>query len=300
MLSITDSTNYMYFFEGRGHIVLVAANKPTDTQRPPPRRRAERSHVLSETGSPSLKPPPCAAMNPRPPSPSPLPRSVSPLATFRWFWCRSAAGRGETRLATYSSATYCISVSRGQRRVARASGGRGRGSGEQSMHRRASGGPALHSGHRSTSPSTPPAPNPATTPAAAGSSRAARSGVRVRSHCRFRNRGIEYVSESGVKWMSGSTKRQCDQTLPEVPSGRPPAARAAPPVAAGRPPPTGHRWGSRRVSGRDQLVLGSVGSLDQLDQLDLGFGSWIFGSVGSLVQLDQLDRSVGSVGSAPR
>jgi hypothetical protein len=122
----------MYFFEGRGHIVLVAANKPTDTQRPPPRRRAERSHVLSETGSPSLKPPPCAAMNPRPPSPSPLPRSVSPLATFRWFWCRSAAGRGETRLATYSSATYCISVSRGQRRVARASGGRGRGSGEQS------------------------------------------------------------------------------------------------------------------------------------------------------------------------
>ena len=28
-----------------------------------------------------------------------------------------------------------------------------------------------------------------------------------RSHCRFRNRGIEYISESGMKWMSGGTKR---------------------------------------------------------------------------------------------
>ena len=34
--------------------------------------------------------------------------------------------------------------------------------------------------------------------------------ARGRSHCRFRNRGTEYFSESGVKWMSGSTKRQCD------------------------------------------------------------------------------------------
>jgi hypothetical protein len=36
---------------------------------------------------------------------------------------------------------------------------------------------------------------------------------RVRSHCRFRNRSTEYVRESGVEWMSGSTKRQCDRAL---------------------------------------------------------------------------------------
>ena len=36
---------------------------------------------------------------------------------------------------------------------------------------------------------------------------------RGRSHCRFRNRGIEYVSESGMKRMNGSTKRQCDRAL---------------------------------------------------------------------------------------
>jgi hypothetical protein len=34
---------------------------------------------------------------------------------------------------------------------------------------------------------------------------------RVRSHCRFRNRSTEYVSEYGMKWMGGSTKRQCDR-----------------------------------------------------------------------------------------
>ena len=33
----------------------------------------------------------------------------------------------------------------------------------------------------------------------------------VRSHSRFRNRGTEYLSESGLKRMSGGTKRQCDQ-----------------------------------------------------------------------------------------
>jgi hypothetical protein len=31
--------------------------------------------------------------------------------------------------------------------------------------------------------------------------------------CRFRNRGAEYVSGSGMKWMSGGTKRQCDRAL---------------------------------------------------------------------------------------
>ena len=36
---------------------------------------------------------------------------------------------------------------------------------------------------------------------------------KVRSHCRFRNRGTKYVSESGMKRMSGGTKRQCDRAL---------------------------------------------------------------------------------------
>ena len=37
--------------------------------------------------------------------------------------------------------------------------------------------------------------------------RLAHAAPRVRSHCRFRNRGTEYVSELGKKRMSGSTKR---------------------------------------------------------------------------------------------
>ena len=36
---------------------------------------------------------------------------------------------------------------------------------------------------------------------------------RVRSHCRFRKRGAEHVSEYGMKWMSGSAERQCDRAL---------------------------------------------------------------------------------------
>jgi predicted PhzF superfamily epimerase YddE/YHI9 len=42
---------------------------------------------------------------------------------------------------------------------------------------------------------------------------AAGGGGRVRSQCRVRNRGAAYVSEYGTKWMSGSTKRQCDRAL---------------------------------------------------------------------------------------
>jgi hypothetical protein len=34
---------------------------------------------------------------------------------------------------------------------------------------------------------------------------------RVRSHCRFRNRSTEYVRKFDMKWISGSTKRQCDR-----------------------------------------------------------------------------------------
>ena len=39
-------------------------------------------------------------------------------------------------------------------------------------------------------------------------------GGRVSSHCRFINRAIDYLSESGMKWMSGGAKRQCGRTLP--------------------------------------------------------------------------------------
>jgi hypothetical protein len=37
----------------------------------------------------------------------------------------------------------------------------------------------------------------------------------VWSYRRFRNRGTEYISESGIKWIMGSTKRQC--TRAQVP-----------------------------------------------------------------------------------
>jgi hypothetical protein len=36
---------------------------------------------------------------------------------------------------------------------------------------------------------------------------------RVRSHCRFRKRGTEYASESGMNWTSGGAKRECDRAL---------------------------------------------------------------------------------------
>ena len=42
---------------------------------------------------------------------------------------------------------------------------------------------------------------------------------RVRSHCRFRNRVTDSLSEYGMKWMSGSTKRQCDRTLGDQRAG---------------------------------------------------------------------------------
>jgi hypothetical protein len=40
-----------------------------------------------------------------------------------------------------------------------------------------------------------------------------RGSPRVRSHCRFRNSGAGYVSESGMKRTSGGAKRQCDRAL---------------------------------------------------------------------------------------
>jgi hypothetical protein len=42
---------------------------------------------------------------------------------------------------------------------------------------------------------------------------AAASAPRVRSHCRFRNRGTDYLSTSCMKWMSGNAKRRCDRAL---------------------------------------------------------------------------------------
>jgi hypothetical protein len=39
------------------------------------------------------------------------------------------------------------------------------------------------------------------------------------SHCRFRKIGAEYVSESGMKRMGGSTKRQCDRILGTAAAG---------------------------------------------------------------------------------
>jgi hypothetical protein len=77
------------------------------------------------------------------------------------------------------------------------------------------------------------------------SGRAAPAGARrlrrrgrpgVRSHCRFRNRGTEYVSEYGIKWISGGAKRQCDRALgrPGRRGARPPAPRPPPPDRAAR------------------------------------------------------------------
>jgi hypothetical protein len=39
------------------------------------------------------------------------------------------------------------------------------------------------------------------------------SGFRVRLHRRFRNRGTEALSESGMERLNGRTKRQCDRAL---------------------------------------------------------------------------------------
>jgi hypothetical protein len=41
--------------------------------------------------------------------------------------------------------------------------------------------------------------------------------LRARPHCPFRKRGTDSLSESRIKWMSGSAKRQCDRTLGALP-----------------------------------------------------------------------------------
>jgi hypothetical protein len=78
---------------------------------------------------------------------------------------------------------------------------------------------------------------PVASPRGTGSRPRSRAGrpswppPRVRSHCRFRNRVTEHVSESGIKWMWGLTKRQCDRAPPH----RGPHERRVPlgPVADG-------------------------------------------------------------------
>jgi hypothetical protein len=47
-----------------------------------------------------------------------------------------------------------------------------------------------------------------TTPRSPSAKSAVRPPRRARPHCRFKNRGTEYVSDSGIKWMGSSTKRQ--------------------------------------------------------------------------------------------
>ena len=78
-------------------------------------------------------------------------------------------------------------------------------------------------------------------PPARGGSKSRRRLPRVRSLCRFRNRGTEYATESCMKWMSGSAKRQCDRALHPpppartAPSSRSPARCRRPPACRRRP-----------------------------------------------------------------
>ena len=75
---------------------------------------------------------------------------------------------------------------------------------------------------------------------------------RVRSHCRFRNRSTEYVSKTGIKWMSGGTKRQCDGALR--------SATAAPSrLRRG----LGHHLAAAAKVGAKRLVREGLRSLDE-------------------------------------
>jgi hypothetical protein len=66
-------------------------------------------------------------------------------------------------------------------------------------------------GYRAVPPGVPARRRPV--PVDEGRAGILKALARVRSHCRFRNRGTEYVSESGVKRMNGSRKRQCERAL---------------------------------------------------------------------------------------
>ena len=73
-------------------------------------------------------------------------------------------------------------------------------------------------------PSSPRRWRPASCVLRASESSAPSPGVR--SHGRFRNRGTDSLSESGMKWMCGGTQRQRDRAL------RPPARRGRRRVSA--------------------------------------------------------------------
>jgi hypothetical protein len=68
-------------------------------------------------------------------------------------------------------------------------------------------------------------------------------GVRlqgVRPHRRIRSSGTEYVSEYGMKWMSGGTKRRCDRA--RAGASRISPASAAAPICAQRKHPKPWSW----------------------------------------------------------
>jgi hypothetical protein len=57
---------------------------------------------------------------------------------------------------------------------------------------------------------------------------------RARSNCR--NRGTDYISESGMKWISGGARRQCDRALARRRRGRAqPLLRRLRDLVRGRP-----------------------------------------------------------------
>jgi hypothetical protein len=63
-----------------------------------------------------------------------------------------------------------------------------------------------------------------------------RARRRARSNCQFRNRGTDYISESGMKWMSGGARRQCDRALARCRRGRAqPLLRRLRDLVRGRP-----------------------------------------------------------------
>jgi hypothetical protein len=80
---------------------------------------------------------------------------------------------------------------------------------------------------------------------------------RVRPHRRFRNRRADSLSESGMKWMRGGAKRQCDRADPHrrSPSLPPPTAARRPPPAAPRASPGPHGRAAPPIVGRGHASL---------------------------------------------
>jgi hypothetical protein len=88
---------------------------------------------------------------------------------------------------------------------------------------------------------------------------AERVTVRVRSHCRFSNRGTEYVGDSGMKWMSLRAKPQCDRALVTAqPIGFRPGQCAAADGRRGRARGTGARAQRGGGAGRGAGSRGRV------------------------------------------